>query len=278
MISDSASLSRPGSCPWTSTTPNARSDLRRASPDPRPCGDYGGHRRPAPGTRRPAPRETSIRAHLFHGTNDEAYLVGVSSNTAHGKPLSLAERLRASRVGSSSLRPDFLRFAAVAGICGYRPQRSGRAGPILQAISRSGRRGRPNTTAALGARLQAAELMAAFPKDSNRSIARSVGPSQKGTVRDVRRQDELGRGILASNTRPDRPVGPRILMGRLTRELERGERGLRLALRELAGRPFCPGERPGPISPGTKYRSPTARSSSSTPAPSRTVGGLSLLS
>jgi len=63
--------------------------------------------------------EGSIRAKLFHGSTSEAFLLAVQSNTTHGKPLSLAERLiAASHI--LELQPD-LSDRAIAGICGLSP-------------------------------------------------------------------------------------------------------------------------------------------------------------
>lgn len=63
--------------------------------------------------------ETSIRAQLFHGSEDEAFLLGVRANTTHGKPLSLAERIwAASRILST--KPE-LSDRVIASICGLSP-------------------------------------------------------------------------------------------------------------------------------------------------------------
>jgi ParB-like chromosome segregation protein Spo0J len=138
--------------------------------------------------------ETSIKARLFHGTEDEAFLLGVRANTTHGKPLSLAERLQAvSQILAT--RPD-LSDRAVAGICGLSPhtvanrRRASSTSDLGQRVGIDGRTRPLNST--MG-RLQAAALILAFPKDSNRKIAREVGLSET-TVRAVRHQIKLDRG------------------------------------------------------------------------------------
>jgi ParB-like chromosome segregation protein Spo0J len=150
--------------------------------------------------------ELSIRARLFHGTSDEAYLVGVHSNTAHGKPLSLAERLRAaSRILES--RPD-LSDRAIAGVCGLSPRTIGarrKANPRSDSARRVGADGRTRPLSSRLARQQAAELILAFPDDSNRRIGRSVGISE-GTVRDVRRQIDRAEGSPPIDG--DKPANP----------------------------------------------------------------------
>ncbi len=132
--------------------------------------------------------ENSIRARLFHGSDEAAYLFAVHSNTTHGKPLGLAERLAAaSRILRS--RPD-LSDRVIAAICGL----SLRAVAVRRRTDLTSR-----TTSPVGpksrarplnpslARQQATDLILAFPGESNRSIGRRVGLSET-TVRDVRRQ------------------------------------------------------------------------------------------
>ena len=64
--------------------------------------------------------ETSIRASLFHGTDDQAYLLGVRANTTHGKPLSLPERLQAaSRILKTTPSTS---DRTIARVCGLSPR------------------------------------------------------------------------------------------------------------------------------------------------------------
>ena len=147
--------------------------------------------------------ESLIRARFFHGTDDAAYFAGVQSNTAHGKPLSLAERLRAAgRILKT--KPD-LSDRMIAQVCGLsagtvaKQRKNDPTGELTHHVG-ADRRRRPLSSTI--AREQAAELILAFPDDSNRSIARSVGLSE-GTVRDVRRRIERAGGT--SPGRRDKP-------------------------------------------------------------------------
>ena len=148
--------------------------------------------------------ETLIPARLFHGTYEEAYLLGVRLNIAHGKPLTLAERLgAASQILKSG--PN-LSDRAIAAICGLSPRTIGarrKASPQSDETSRVGEDGRTRPLNTQVARRQAADLIIAFPDDSNRSIGRSVGLSE-GTVRNVRRQ--INRAADTSSKKSDKPV------------------------------------------------------------------------
>jgi ParB-like chromosome segregation protein Spo0J len=166
--------------------------------------------------------ENSIRARLFQGTEDEAFLLGVRANTTHGKPLSLAERLQAvSQILST--KPD-LSDRAIAGICGLSPHTVAnrrRAGPTSDVAQRVGTDGRTRPLNTTTGRRQAAALMLAFPDDSNRKIAREVGLSE-ATVRDVRLEIKRAAGIstetsdnpvvncLDGKPRPDEPIPRKI--------------------------------------------------------------------
>ena len=144
--------------------------------------------------------EPSIPAQMFHGSEEQAFLVGVQANTTHGKPLSLSERLLAARqiLAASPGMSD----RAIANICGVSARAVAtrrKAGPASHQAERVGADGRTRRLSTRVAREQAAELMRAFPEDSNRKIGRSVGLSE-ATVRKVRRQMERSPGP-ASGTR-----------------------------------------------------------------------------
>ena len=150
--------------------------------------------------------ETSIRACLFHGTEDEAFLLAVRANTTHGKPLTLAERLlAASRILAT--RPD-ISDRAIAGICGLSPHTVTdrcNADPTRDQTQRVGADGRTRPLSSQITRQQATALMLAFPHESNRKIARDVGLSE-ATVRDVRRQIKRAAEVLSKEG--DNPVEP----------------------------------------------------------------------
>jgi ParB-like chromosome segregation protein Spo0J len=132
-----------------------------------------------------------IRATLFEGTEEEAFVEAVRRNNEHGLPLSLPERRRAARrlLAMSPERSD----RAIAGICGLDHKTIGRLRLEFPRLSSSdsevevrvGRdqRVRPLDAARLRSRIAAA--LAEAPNESLRQIARRVGASPE-TVRDVR--------------------------------------------------------------------------------------------
>lgn len=132
--------------------------------------------------------ETYIRAQFFHGSENEALILGVRANTTHGKPLSLPERVQAaSQIIASS---PHLSDRAIAGVCGLAPHTvAGRRKAVQtnKMTERVGADGRVRRLSSQIAREHAAELMSAFPDQSNRKIARDVGLSE-ATVRSVRRR------------------------------------------------------------------------------------------
>jgi ParB-like chromosome segregation protein Spo0J len=150
--------------------------------------------------------EASVSAQMFHGTEKQAFLVGVHANTTHGKPLSLSERLLAAR--QILLTSPEMSDRAIANVCGLSARAVAtrrKAGPVTCEDARVGADGRMRPLSARVAREQAAELMRAFPDDSNRKIGRSVGLSE-ATVRKVRHQMERS-ACPAPGTR-DEPAVP----------------------------------------------------------------------
>jgi ParB-like chromosome segregation protein Spo0J len=130
--------------------------------------------------------KTTIRARLFHGSREEAFLVAVRSNATHGKPLSLPERLLAA---SRILRTHpTLSDAEIADVCGLSPGTVAsrrKKGEILNQHLNVSTDGSKRQLSSQLARQQAAEMMLAFPNESNRRIARETGLSET-TVRDIR--------------------------------------------------------------------------------------------
>jgi transposase len=138
--------------------------------------------------------DSSIRAQVFHGNKEEAFILAVRSNSAHGKPLSLPERLTAAGQ-ILECRPG-LSDRKIASICGLSPETvATRRKLTSKTVPRAGVRETSGTRrlSSQVARDKAAELMRAFPGESNRKIARDVGLSE-ATVRDVRRKMERGSG------------------------------------------------------------------------------------
>jgi ParB-like chromosome segregation protein Spo0J len=137
-----------------------------------------------------------IEAILFDGTQQEAFVLAVQANIAHGLPLSLADRSRAAeRIIASHPNWSDRAIAAVAGL-GARTVGNIRrrmdfgvdAGDVL---ARTGRDGRVRPLDNAEGRLRASALIKERPAASLREIAREahVSPS---TVRDVRRRIQRG--------------------------------------------------------------------------------------
>lgn len=152
---------------------------------------------------------TSIRAQLFEGTEEEAFILAVRANTTHCKPLSLAERVQAAaRILAGTLR---LSDRAIGEICGISPHtvaKRRRAAPACEQEHRVGKDGRIRPLCTELARHHAAALMAMFPGKSNRSIANDVGLSE-GTVRLVRKETESGAAVnVGRSTRDNATTQP----------------------------------------------------------------------
>ncbi len=117
-----------------------------------------------------------IRAVLFDGTEQEAYVLSVKANVTHGLPLSAAERTRAAE-RIITMHPDWSdrMIAASSGLSLIHRDRDSRVRP---AGSTAGR-------------LKAVDYLQDRPDASLREIARHAGVSPS-TARDVR--DRLHRG------------------------------------------------------------------------------------
>ncbi len=135
--------------------------------------------------------DSSIRVQLFHGNNEEAFILAVRSNSAHGKPLSVPERLTAAS-HILECRPG-LSDRKIASICGLSPRTVADRRKLTPKAAGVRETGGTRRLSSQVTREKAAELMRAFPGESNRKIAREVGLSE-ATVRDVRRQMERGSG------------------------------------------------------------------------------------
>ncbi|MFI1358029.1 ParB N-terminal domain-containing protein [Streptomyces sp. NPDC020898] len=139
-------------------------------------------------------RET-IEVRFFDGTAEEAFLLAVQSNMAHGLPLSREDR-RAAAVRILALCPH-LSDRAVARTAGI----GAKTVAVLRATSvdvtpypkaRRGRDGKVRPLDGAEGRRKAAELLAERPHASLREVARRVGISP-ATVSDVRKRLASGR-------------------------------------------------------------------------------------
>ncbi|WP_199853233.1 MULTISPECIES: ParB/RepB/Spo0J family partition protein [unclassified Plantactinospora] len=143
--------------------------------------------------------EEYIEVEFFDGSEREEFVAAVRANTAHGLPLSLAERqAAAARIICS--HPEWS-DRAVGKATGLAPGTVAsvrhRAGAATVS-ARVGRDGRTRPVSSASGRVLASEIIAARPEASLREIAREAGISL-ATARDVRARVRRG----------DDPVPPR---------------------------------------------------------------------
>jgi uncharacterized protein YerC len=133
--------------------------------------------------------DTSIRARLFDGTDDEAFICSVKLNNVHGLPLTASDR-RAAVARLLQTHPEWS-DRAIASTVGVSAQTVGKVRrstvTSTQLNGRVGRDGRVRLLSTAEGRRKAEEIMTARPNASLREVAREVGLSL-GTVSDVRRR------------------------------------------------------------------------------------------
>lgn len=185
-----------------------------------------------------AGRET-IAVRFFTGGDDEAFLLAVDSNTAHGLPLTLTERRAAaarilkSRPHMSDRSVASITSLAARTVALIRCQSAGAADQ--QPAARIGRDGRVRPLDATNGRRIAAALVRSRPDISLRTIAREAGISV-GTARDVRQRirrgedptlgaEPGGKGHGTADLPAHRsaraaaePIDPRLMLERLSRD------------------------------------------------------------
>ncbi|MDI5963475.1 ParB/RepB/Spo0J family partition protein [Streptantibioticus silvisoli] len=163
-----------------------------------------------------------ISAIVYSGSDEDAFAVAVRLNTAHGLPLSRAERIAAAqRILRTHPRWSNRMIAGVTGLAEStvrvrrRDLPEAEPGPGPRSCSRVGRDGRVRPVNAAEGRLRAGRLLAERPTASAREIARQAGVSPN-TVLDVRRRLAEGRepvpvqarGGEAGAPAAPRPTGP----------------------------------------------------------------------
>lgn len=138
--------------------------------------------------------EAEIEIRFFDGSEDDAFLLAVVANIAHGLPLSLADRTAAT-VRIMASHPQWS-DRAIAVATGVTPKtvatirnRATDVSPQLR--TRVGRDGRVRPLDSTKGRERVSDLLKSNPEASLRQIAAMAGVSQ-GTARDVR--DRLLRG------------------------------------------------------------------------------------
>ncbi|GAA0384404.1 ParB N-terminal domain-containing protein [Microbispora corallina] len=147
--------------------------------------------------------DANIRVRFFDGDEHDAFVIAVRENSAHGLPLSAADRARAAeRIVRSHPHWSDRMIAGIAGLSARmvgdirRAVLSGSA----QSTVRLGSDGRIRPLDGSAGRIRAAELIAKEPDASLRWIAQQAGISP-GTVRDVRNRLRRGEGPLPDSMR-----------------------------------------------------------------------------
>ncbi|MFE4336470.1 streptomycin biosynthesis protein [Streptomyces sp. NPDC056831] len=140
-----------------------------------------------------AQERTRISAIVYDGSDEDAFAVAVRLNTAHGLPLSRAERIAAAeRILRTHPRWSNRMIAGVTGLAESTVRVRRRDLPGPRSCARVGRDGRVRPVNAVDGRLRASRLLAERPNASAREIAREAGVSPN-TVLDVRRRLAEGR-------------------------------------------------------------------------------------
>ena len=139
--------------------------------------------------------EEVIEVQFFDGSEQEAFVLAVQTNIAHGLPLSLADRTQAAEriIGSHPAWSD----RAVAVVTGLSARTVGNVrrrssvGGGERVRARTGRDGRVRPLDKAEGRLRASAVIRSRPGASLREVAREAGVSPS-TVRDVRKRIERG--------------------------------------------------------------------------------------
>jgi hypothetical protein len=158
--------------------------------------------------------ENDVEVRYFDGGEEEAFLLAVQLNSAHGKPLSFDDRTAAARrIMASHPHWSDRRIASVTCLSAKSVAvlRGCSTGGGPQSNKRVGLDGRARPLNPAEGRLLAGELLAQDPHISLRELARRAGTSV-ATARDVRQRSLQGRELLPPRLRGGRPTdgdGPR---------------------------------------------------------------------
>jgi hypothetical protein len=155
--------------------------------------------------------QSEIDAVLFDGDEDEAFLLAIRLNAAHGLPLSRADRnAAAGRILNSHPEWSDRKIASVAGLSDKTVAAMRRSSvKIPRQASRVGRDGIARPIDAAVGRIRASNLIMQMPHGSLRDIAGKAGVSL-ATARDVRDKLLHGRDPVQRCQRQER-VLPRPL-------------------------------------------------------------------
>lgn len=130
----------------------------------------------------------SVAVRFFDGSTEDAFLLSVKSNIAHGLPLSLTEREKAaSRIVLSHATWSDRAIARAVGLSASTVAAIRRCSTddSVQSNVRIGRDGRARPLDIAAGRIRASQVIATRPDASVRDIAREAGVSV-GTAHDVR--------------------------------------------------------------------------------------------
>ncbi|MFC0435070.1 ParB/RepB/Spo0J family partition protein [Kutzneria buriramensis] len=147
--------------------------------------------------------EREIGVCFYDGDDEDAFVLAVESNIAHGLPLSLADRTAAA-ARIIAARPQWS-DRAIARSTGLAPNtvagiRRRATAQSAQLHARVGRDGRSRPVNGASGRKLAGELIAVNPEASLREIAKVAGISV-GTARDVRDRVRRGEDVLPPRQR-----------------------------------------------------------------------------
>ncbi|MFF5566324.1 ParB/RepB/Spo0J family partition protein [Streptomyces sp. NPDC012623] len=140
----------------------------------------------------------TIEARFFDGTDEEAFVLSVELNSAHGLPLSLEDRTAAAaRILVSHGAWSDRRIARVTGLSAttvgaLRKRASVQSGHL---DSRIGHDGRARPLSSAPGRRRAGQLLTEKPELSLRQVARLAGVAPS-TVRDVRDRLRVGEDVV----------------------------------------------------------------------------------
>jgi hypothetical protein len=152
-----------------------------------------------------------IQAQFYDGTAADAFILAVKVNTAHGLPLSLADRkAAAARIITSHPQWSDRAIADVTALSHKTVGAIRRCpdGELPQLDARIGQDGRIRPVNAAVGRSRAADLLRAHPSASLRQVAAAAGISPE-TARDVRtRLRNGGDPLLPRQRRDERWPGP----------------------------------------------------------------------
>ncbi|MEU3627971.1 streptomycin biosynthesis protein [Amycolatopsis coloradensis] len=153
---------------------------------------------------------TEILVRFYDGDDDDAFVIAVETNIAHGLPLSQADRTAASaRIIHTRPQWSDRKVASVTGLSAttvgaIRRRSAGGAGQA-KASTRIGRDGKSRPLDAAQGRLLAGDLMKRRPEAPIREIAAAAGVSP-ATALDVRRRLRNGEHPLPRRQRAIRPA------------------------------------------------------------------------